>query len=75
MLVALSSSLPATATSQPGAPLVFLTGRDANAIGFGDSVLNGMNWAAQAFRQLNRTTDLMFVDQRTPGSGLQTCPG
>ena len=68
--------LAATATSHPGAPLFFLTGRDANSIGFGDSVLNGMTWAAQAFRQLNKTMDLVFVEQRgTSGSGLQTCPG
>jgi len=29
-----------------------------------------MDWSAQAFRQLNQTTDLVFVEQRgTPGSG------
>jgi hypothetical protein len=39
-------------------------------------VLNGMTWAAQAFRQLNQTMDRVFTERRgTPGSGLQTCPG
>jgi pimeloyl-ACP methyl ester carboxylesterase len=35
-----------------------------------------MSWAAQAFRQVNQTMDLVFIEQRgTAGSGLQTCPG
>lgn len=35
-----------------------------------------MTWAAKAFRPLNQTMDLVFVEQRgTAGSGLQTCPG
>jgi pimeloyl-ACP methyl ester carboxylesterase len=68
--------LPATATSHPAAPLFVLAGWDGDSIGFGGTVLNGMTWAAQAFRQLNQTMDLVFVEQRgTTGSGLQTCPG
>jgi pimeloyl-ACP methyl ester carboxylesterase len=68
--------LPATGTSHPATPLFYLAGHGGQAAGFGDSVLNGMTWAAQAFRQLNQTRDLVFVEQRgTPGSGLQTCPG
>ena len=68
--------LPATGTSHPAAPLFFLAGTGGQAVGDGDAVLNGMDWAAQAFRQLNQTMDLVFVEQRgTPGSGLQTCAG
>jgi pimeloyl-ACP methyl ester carboxylesterase len=68
--------LPATAASHPAAPLFYLSGRGGQAAGFGDSVFNGLDWAVQAFGQLNQTTDLVFVEQRgTPGSGLQTCPG
>jgi pimeloyl-ACP methyl ester carboxylesterase len=68
--------LPATATTRPAAPLFFLAGWGGDSIGFGNSVSNGMTWAAQAFRQLNRTMDLVFIEQRgTTGSGLQTCPG
>jgi hypothetical protein len=68
--------LPAIATSHHAAPLFFLAGTGGQAVGDGDAVLNGMSWAAQAFRQLNQTMDLVFVEQRgTPGSGLQTCPG
>jgi len=68
--------LPATATSHPAAPLFYLAGAGGAAVGLGDSVLNGLDWAAQAFEQLNQTMDLVFVEQRgTPGSGLQTCPG
>ena len=68
--------LPATTTSHPAAPLFVLGGWNGDDIGFGGTVLNDMTWAAQAFRQLNQTTDLVFVEQRgTPGSGLQTCPG
>jgi pimeloyl-ACP methyl ester carboxylesterase len=68
--------LPATATAHPAAPLFYLAGWGGDNIGGGDSVLNGMTWAAQAFRKLNQTMDLVFVEQRgTPGSGLQTCPG
>jgi pimeloyl-ACP methyl ester carboxylesterase len=68
--------LPATATSHSAAPLFYLAGWNGDAAGFGDAVLNGMSWAAQAFAQLNKTMDLVFVEQRgTAGSGLQTCPG
>ena len=68
--------LPATAASHPAPPLFYLAGYNGDAAGFGDAVLNGMSWAAQAFGQLNQTMDLVFVEQRgTSGSGLQTCPG
>ena len=68
--------LPATATSHPAAPLFYLAGWGGDGIGGGDSVFNGLDWAAQAFAQLNQTMDLVFVEQRgTTGSGLQTCPG
>jgi pimeloyl-ACP methyl ester carboxylesterase len=68
--------LPATGTSHPAPPLFYLAGYNGDNAGFGDAVLNGMSWAAQAFRQLNQTMDLVFVEQRgTAGSGLQTCPG
>ena len=68
--------LPATATTNRAAPLFYLAGTGGQAVGDGDAVLNGLDWAAQAFQQLNQTMDLVFVEQRgTPGSGLQTCPG
>ena len=68
--------LPATAASHPAPPLFYLAGYNGDAAGFGDAVVNGMSWAAQAFGQLNQTMDLVFVEQRgTSGSGLQTCPG
>ena len=68
--------LPATGTSHPAPPLFYLAGWNGNEAGFGNAVLNGMDWAAQAFGQLNQTMDLVFIEQRgTAGSGLQTCPG
>ena len=68
--------LPATGTNHPAAPLFYLAGWNGDEAGFGDAVLNGMTWAAQAFGQLNQTIDLVFIEQRgTAGSGLQTCPG
>jgi pimeloyl-ACP methyl ester carboxylesterase len=68
--------LPATATGHPAAPLFYLAGYNGDNAGFGDAVLNGLTWAAQAFQQLNQTMDLVFVEQRgTSGSGLETCPG
>ena len=57
-------------------PLFYLAGYGGQAVGYGDAILNGLDWAAQAFAPLNQTRDLVFVEQRgTPGSGLQTCPG
>ena len=68
--------LPATAASHPAAPLFYLAGWNGDAAGFGDAVLNGMDWAAQTFAQLNQAMDLVFVEQRgTAGSGIETCPG
>lgn len=68
--------LPATGTSRPAPPLFYLAGYNGDSAGFGDAVLNGLDWAASAFRQLNQTMDLVFIEQRgTAGSGLQTCPG
>ena len=68
--------LPATGTSHPAPPLFYLAGYNGDEAGFGDAVLNGLDWAASAFRQLNQTMDLVFVEQRgTSGSGLETCPG
>ena len=68
--------LPATATTHPAAALFVLAGWNGDDLGFGGAVLDDMTWAAQAFRQLNQTMDLVFVEQRgTPGSELQTCPG
>jgi len=68
--------LPATGTTHRADPLFYLTGLGGQAAGDGNSVDNGMSWAAQAFRQLNRTMDLVFVEQRgTRGSGLETCSG
>ena len=67
--------LPATAASHPAAPLFVLAGAGAQAVGDGAALIL-LDWAAQAFAQLNQTMDLVFVEQRgTPGSGLQTCPG
>jgi len=68
--------MPATTTRHPAAPLFYLAGYNGDNAGFGDAVLNGLNWAVQAFAQLNQTMDLVFVEQRgTAGSGLETCPG
>jgi pimeloyl-ACP methyl ester carboxylesterase len=68
--------LPATRTSHSAPPLFYLAGYNGDSAGFGDAVLNGLDWAASAFRQLNQTMDLVFIEQRgTAGSGLQTCPG
>ncbi len=68
--------LPATATAHPAAPLFYLAGYGGDAAGFGDAVFNGMTWAARAFAQLNKTMDLVFVEQRgTAGSELETCAG
>jgi pimeloyl-ACP methyl ester carboxylesterase len=68
--------LPASGTTQPGTPLFYLAGSGGQAAGEGDAVLNGLDWAARAFRKLNQTHDLVFVEQRgTPGSGLRTCSG
>ena len=68
--------LPATGTSHPADPLFYLTGLGGQAAGDGNSVDNGMTWAAQAFRQLNQTMDLVFVEQRgTRGSGWSPAPG
>jgi pimeloyl-ACP methyl ester carboxylesterase len=67
--------LPATGTSHPAAPLFVLAGAGAQSVGDGAG-LTLLDWAVQAFRQLNQTMDLVFVEQRgTPGSWLQTCPG
>jgi hypothetical protein len=39
---------------------------------YGDSVENGLGWASQAFSGLNRTRDLVFVEQSgTPGAGCR----
>jgi hypothetical protein len=54
--------LPATSASHPAAPLFYLAGAGGSAVGLGDSVLNGLSWAAQAFAQLNQTMDLVFVE-------------
>jgi len=63
--------LPATGTSHPAAPLFYLAGYGTAATSVGQ-----LDWAAQLFRQLNQTRDLVFLDQRgTPGSGAETCPG
>ncbi len=68
--------LPAGGTSRPAPPLFYLAGYNGDSAGFGNAVLNGLDWAASAFRQLNQTMDLVFVEQRgTWGSGLETCPG
>jgi pimeloyl-ACP methyl ester carboxylesterase len=67
--------LPATAAGHPAAPLFVLAGAGAQEVGDGAGLIL-LDWAAQAFAQLNQTMDLVFVEQRgTPGSGLQTCPG
>ena len=68
--------LPASGASHPAPPLFYLAGYNGDNAGFGDAVLNGMSWAVSAFRQLNQTMDLVFVEQRgTAGSRLETCPG
>jgi pimeloyl-ACP methyl ester carboxylesterase len=68
--------LPATTVKRSADALFYLAGAGGQAAGDGDAVENGMTWAAQAFKQLNQTMDLVFVEQRgTPGSGLETCPG
>jgi pimeloyl-ACP methyl ester carboxylesterase len=68
--------VPARAGHHAADPLFYLAGAGGQAAGYGDSILNGLDWAAQAFAPLNQTRDLVFVEQRgTPGSGLQTCPG
>ena len=67
--------LPATAASHPAVPLFVLAGAGAQAVGDGAALIL-LDWATQAFAQLNQTMDLVFVEQRgTPGSELQTCPG
>jgi pimeloyl-ACP methyl ester carboxylesterase len=68
--------LPATDTAHPAAPLFYLTGVGGQDAGDGNSVNNGMTWAAQAFSQLNKAMDLVFVEQRgTSGSWLEACTG
>lgn len=68
--------LPADTAHPAADPLFYLAGWGGRAAGYGDSVENGFDWASQAFSGLNRTRDLVFVEQRgTSGSGLQTCPG
>jgi len=68
--------LPATAASHPAAPLFYLAGLGTQDAGDGNAVFNGMTWAASAFRQLNKTMDLVFIQQRgTAGSGLEACGG
>jgi pimeloyl-ACP methyl ester carboxylesterase len=63
--------LPATAAAHPAAPLFILAGWGGSAIS-ADSV----DWAVQAFGQLNQPMDLVFAAQRgTPFSWPQTCPG
>jgi pimeloyl-ACP methyl ester carboxylesterase len=66
--------LPA-GVAHPAGPLFYLAGWDGQGVGYGDAVENGLGWASQAFSGLNRTRDLVFVEQRgTPGSGFQACP-
>ncbi|MBO0819135.1 MAG: hypothetical protein J2P30_28700, partial [Actinobacteria bacterium] len=61
--------LPATAASHPAAPLFILAG-------WGGSAIGSVDWAVQAFGQLNQRMDLVFAVQRgTPLSWPQTCPG
>ena len=60
--------LPATAT-HPAAPLFYLAG-------YGSSAIDDVDWAVQAFGQLNQSMDLVFAAQRgTRFSWPQTCPG
>lgn len=68
--------LPAGTTHPAADPVFYLAGLGGQSVGIGNALENGFTWASQAFSQLNRTRDLVFVEQRgTPGSGLQTCPG
>ena len=68
--------LPAGTTHPAADPVFYLAGVGGQSVGDGDALENGFTWASQAFSQLNRTRDLVFVEQRgTPGSGLQTCSG
>ena len=61
--------LPATAAAHRTAPLFILAG-------WGGSAIGDVDWAMQAFGQLNRSTDLVFAVQRgTQFSWPQTCPG
>jgi pimeloyl-ACP methyl ester carboxylesterase len=61
--------LPATAATHPAAPLFILAG-------WGGSAIGDVDWAVQAFGQLNQPMDLVFAAQRgTPFSWPQTCPG
>jgi pimeloyl-ACP methyl ester carboxylesterase len=60
--------LPATAATHPAAPLFILSG-------WGGSAIGDVDWAVQAFGQLNQPMDLVFAAQRgTPFSWPQTCP-
>ena len=38
--------LPATGTGRPAPPLFYLAGYNGDSAGFGDAVLNGLDWAA-----------------------------
>jgi pimeloyl-ACP methyl ester carboxylesterase len=61
--------LPATAAAHRAAPLFILAG-------WGGSAIGDVDWAVQAFGQLNQSMDLVFTAQRgTPLSWPQTCPG
>ena len=65
----LVAELPATSAAHPAPPLFYLAGYGSTAIG-------DVDWAMQAFGQLNQTMDLVFVAQRgTQYSWPQTCPG
>jgi hypothetical protein len=58
--------LPATAATHPAAPLFILSG-------WGGSAIGDVDWAVQAFGQLNQPMDLVFAAQRgTPFSWPQT---
>ena len=58
--------LPA-GTAHPAAdPVFYLAGVGEQSAGDGDALQNGLIWASQAFSQLNRTRDLVFVEQRSP---------
>jgi pimeloyl-ACP methyl ester carboxylesterase len=61
--------LPAIAATHRAAPLFILAGYGGTAIG-------DVDWAVQAFGQLNQSADLVFAVQRgTQYSWPQTCPG
>ena len=61
--------LPATSATHRAAPLFYLAG-------WGGSAIGDVDWAVQAFGQLNESMDMVFVVQRgTPFSWPQTCPG